>query len=477
MNVILLNPPWPGPGIGTRSQNRIIKKRSDLYLQFPILMAYSCACLKQGGHDVVFIDAVRDGLDYEQTTEKVIQADPDIIVMETVTPSINYDYAYMTELKEKTGARIIATGTHVSYFGTQSLEECEAIDVIVKNDYDTRIRDTADAIGDPEKLSSITGISFRDKEGLHDTGACFYDPDLDRLPFPDRETVPFERYGEAFYNRTPFTNMLTSRGCPNNCNYCITSNIMEGAQWRTRSVANVIEEIKELTGKYGVKEINFDDGTFNITRDRVMELCGELKRTGLNILWICNARVTPIDMEMLREMRSAGCKMIRYGVESADKNVLDYMGKNITLDQVRNAFRLTKKAGILALGGFMFGFPVDTRETIKKTVAFMKELKPDMIQASIPMPYPGTRMYEQVKEQGRLEFKEWEEFDMTHGPAVSPEGVTREEMKNILSRVYRTFYLRPGFILQTLLHIRRWSDIARIWRGFRSMLGLVRFHT
>ena len=476
MNILLLNPPWPGPGIGTRSQNRIIKRRSDLYLQFPLLMASSCACLKQGGHDVQFIDAVRDGLDYEQTTQCAAGCSPDVILIETVTPSINCDYRYITELKETTGAHVIMTGTHVSCFGTECLEECGAIDVIIKNDYDTRIRQTAEALGDTEKLLAVPGICFRADGEVHDTGGCCFDPDLDSLPFPDRETIPFEKYGEAFYNRKPFTNMLTTRGCPNNCNYCITSNIMEGAEWRTRSIPDVIEEIKELTGRYGVREINFDDGTFNISRNRVMEFCHELKRNSISILWICNARVTPVDREMLGEMRSAGCKMIRYGVESADEAVLEYMGKNITLDQVRQAFRLTKKAGILALGGFMFGFPVDTRETVEKTIAFMKELKPDMIQASIPMPYPGTRMYEQTKESGQLVFKEWEEFDMTHGPVVALKDIEREELKTILSRVYREFYLRPGFILQTLLHIRRWSDISRIWRGFRSMLGLVRFH-
>jgi len=476
MRVLLLNPPWPGKGIGTRSQNRIIKKRSDMYLQFPLFMAYSCAQLKKAGHKVIYIDSVLDQLSYKNTTKRIKEFKPEVIFVETVTPSINYDYKYVTELKELTGAFVMLGGTHVSYFGLKVLEECPAVDVVIKNDYDTRIADVVAVLGNKGQLEKVKAISFRFKDEIFDTGNCYFYPNLDELPFPDRETIPFKRYGEAFYNKLPFTNMFTTRGCPNNCNYCITANIVEGTKWRERSISNVIAEIKELVEKYGVKEINFDDATFNISRERVMEFCRVLKKEKIKILWICNARVKPIDAEMLKAMRSAGCKMIRYGVESADEKVLSYMGKNITVEEVKYAFKLTKKAGILALGGFMFGFPIDTRETMEKTIKLMKELKPDMIQASIPMPYPGTKMYEQTKEAGQLIFNNWEEFDMTQGPVVKMDGLKREELKPILSRVYKEFYLRPSYIWQTIAHIRRWSDISRIWRGLISMLGLINFH-
>ncbi|RMD59114.1 radical SAM protein, partial [Candidatus Parcubacteria bacterium] len=470
MRILLLNPPWPGTGIGTRSQNRIIKKRADKYLQYPILMGYSAARLKGGGHEVVYLDSILDNLDYEQTTGKIKEFNPDVIFVETVTPSINHDYQYFRELKEKTGAKIVVSGPHVTYLGGKAIEECAAIDAIIKADYDTRILEVVENLDNPAKLREIKAIAFRHKDKIVDTGPKYFFPDLDKLPFPDRETIPLNRYGEAFYNKLPFTNMLTTRGCPNNCNYCITANIMEGVKWRERSIENVIEEIKELVGKYGVKEINLDDATFNVRRERVLEFCEALKKNKLKILWICNARVDNIDPEMLKAMRSAGCKMIRYGVESADEEILRYMNKNITLDQVRRAFYLTKKAGILALGGFMFGFPLETKETVEKTIQFMKEIRPDMIQASIPMPYPGTRMFEQAQRANQLIFEHWEEFDMTKGPVVKMKGLQREDLKSILARVYREFYLRPGFVWQTIWHIRRPSDIPRIWRGAVSML-------
>lgn len=476
MRILLLNPPWPGSGIGTRSQNRIIKKRGDLYLQYPILMGYSCARLRQCGYEVIYIDAVRERLTYKETTKRVKAFKPGVIFLETVTPSVNYDYEYLKRLKGIADTRIIVAGPHVTYFGSQCLKECPSIDVVIKGDYDTRILEVVESLGNIEELKKIKGITFKINNHIIDTGPSWFSPDLDKLPFPDRDTIPFQKYGEAFYNLKPYANMLTTRGCPNRCNFCVSANIMEGVRWRERSIKNVMKEIKFLVGKYRVREINFDDATFNIRRERVMRFCKELKKNHLKILWICNCRVDNIDYEMLKEMRSAGCKLIRYGIESADERVLKYMNKNITVEQMKKAFILTRQAGILALGGFMFGFPVDTRETMEKTIGLMKKLKPDMVQASIPMPYPGTRMYEQVKAAGQLNFDSWEDFDMTQGSVVKMQGITREEMRGILSRVYKEFYLRPQFVLQTLFHIRRPSDVTRILRSFLSLISLIIFH-
>lgn len=171
------------------------------------------------------------------------------------------------------------------------------------------------------------------------------------MPFPDRDTIQLDWYGEAWYNKRPFMNIMTSRGCPYQCTFCVYPNIIEGHKWRKRSVDNVIAELKYVVEKYGVKEINIDDPTFNISKERVIEFCKKLRANKLNLLWTCNARVDNIDEEMLREMKKSGCKMIRYGVESGSMEVLNKMKKGITIEQIKRAFKLTKKQGILALGG------------------------------------------------------------------------------------------------------------------------------
>jgi anaerobic magnesium-protoporphyrin IX monomethyl ester cyclase len=473
MKVLLINPPWPGKGFGTRSQNRIIKQRADKFLQYPLYLGYTSAQLKKLGHEVFYIDSVYQELNEEQTNKKVQEIKPDVIIMETTTPSIEYDFKYMTKMKELTNAFIIATGTHVSYFTKEAMEECKAIDMIIKGEYDSRINEIFTNFKHPDK---VKGLMIRKDGKVIDTGKPELPENLDSMPFPDRETIPIGWYGEAWYNKRPFINIMTSRGCPYQCTFCLYPNIFEGHKWRKRSIDNVIAELKEVVQKYGVKEINIDDPTFNISKERVIEFCRKLRENKINILWTCNARVDNIDEEMLSEMKKAGCKMIRYGVESGSVEVLKNMKKGITIEQIKRAFTLTKKQGILALGGFMFGFPYDTKKSIEETLKLAKELKPDLIQASIPMAYPGTPLYEEAKRDKKLVINSWSDFDMTKGPIVKTIDMEKKELEAILNRVYKEFYFRPSFVVQTITHIRRPSDISRLSRTFFSLVKTVRFY-
>jgi radical SAM superfamily enzyme YgiQ (UPF0313 family) len=473
MKVLVINPPWPGKGVGTRSQNRIIKQRADKFLQYPLYLGYTAAQLKKLGHEVFYIDSVYQELSEEQTNKKIQEVKPDVILMETTTPSIEYDYKYMATMKSLTNAFIIATGTHVSYFPKESLEECKAIDLVIKGEYDTRIHEIFTNLKDLEK---VRGLTFRKKDKIIDTGKPELPENLDFMPFPDRDLIPIEWYGEAWYNKRPFINIMTSRGCPYQCTFCVYPNIFEGHKWRKRSIDNVIAELKFVVEKYGVKEINIDDPTFNISKERVIEFCRKIRENKLNLLWTCNARVDNIDVETLREMKRAGCKMIRYGVESGSLEVLNKMRKGITIEQIKRAFEITKKNHILALGGFMFGFPYDSKKSIEETLKLAKELKPDIIQASIPMAYPGTPLYEEAKKDGKLTINSWSDFDMTKGPIVQTVDMSKEELNAILNRVYKEFYFRPGFVVQTFFTIRRPSDVSRLSRTFFSLMRTVRFY-
>jgi len=259
MNVLIINPPWPGKGFGTRSQNRIIKHRSDKFLQYPIFLAYSASQLIQAGHSVNYIDSVIKDLDLPQTIAAAKDVNPDVIFMETTTPSIDSDYQNLTALKEATGAKIIVGGPHATYFHTEVLAECPAIDVVIRHEFDTKI---AGVVSNLDNLNSITGISYRNGSAVVDNGDGELCHDLDALPFPDRDLIPWDWYLEAWYTRRPFMNMMTSRGCPYHCAFCLWPQSMYGHQQRFRSLDNVISEIQQLVNRYGLKEINIDDGTF-----------------------------------------------------------------------------------------------------------------------------------------------------------------------------------------------------------------------
>ena len=473
MNVLIINPPWPGKGFGTRSQNRIIKHRSDKYLQYPIFLAYCAAQLKQAGHEVHYIDSVIQDLDLRQTIERAKAENPDVIFMETTTPSIEADYQNLKALKEATAAKIMVGGPHATYFHKEVIEECPAIDVVIRHEFDTKI---AEVVSNLDRLESQSGISYRNGSVVKDKGDGEFSDDLDAIPFPDRDVIPWNWYLEAWYSRQPFMNLMTSRGCPYQCAFCLWPQSMYGHKQRFRSVDNVIAEIQNLVDRYGLREINIDDGTFTTRKNRVIDFCQQLRDQHLKIVWTCNGRVDNLDDEMLSEMKASGCKMIRLGIESGSQKVLDKIKKGLTLKQIEDGVSLVKKHGIQALGGFMFGFPYDSKETVDETIAFAKKISPDQVQFSISMCYPGTSLYEFAKENDLLLAKSFKEFDMTHGPVVKTMDMNREDLENILARAYREFYFRPRYIFQTLFNINNLDEVKRVLRSMQSLLKTIRLH-
>lgn len=473
MRVLIINPPWPGKGYGTRSQNRIIKHRSDKFLQYPLFLSYSAAQLKAAGIAVSYIDSVIQDLDMAATLEAAEKVKPDVVFMETTTPSIDADCRSLTALKEVTGATILVGGPHASYFHKEVLEDCPAIDVVIRHEFDTKITPVVSHLG---HLSEVRGITYRENGSIFDNGDGEYEEDLDKIPFPDREVIPWHWYVEAWYSRQPFMNMMTSRGCPYHCAFCLWPQIMDGHKQRFRSLDNVFGEIHHLLDAYGVRELNIDEGTFTTNRKRVIEFCQRLRAEKIKLIWTCNGRVDNLDDDMLEEMKKSGCKMIRLGVESGSQEVLDKIRKNLTLEQIEKGVRMVRKHGIQALGGFMFGFPYDSRESVEETIRFAKKLSPDQVQFSICMGYPGTSLYEYAKENDLLLARSFKEFDMTYGPVMKTLDMERQDLEHILARAYREFYFRPRFFLQTLSNMWDLDEIRRVFRSMKSLVRTIRLH-
>lgn len=168
--------------------------------------------------------------------------------------------------------------------------------------------------------------------------------------------------------------------------------------------------------------------------------------------------------------------MIRLGIESGSQEVLDRIKKGLTLAQIEEGVRRVKKSGIQALGGFMFGFPYDTRETVEQTIEFAKKLSPDQVQFSLAMCYPGTSLYDYARDKDLLLAENFREFDMTHGPVMATQDMTRCDLEHILARAYREFYFRPRFALQTLKHMKDKDEILRVFRSLRSLIRTIQLH-
>lgn len=476
MRVLITNPPWPGPGYGARSDVRWPHKRSDKYLEYPIYLAYAASVLRDDGLDVRFLDGIVHELDIQAFAERVAQIGPALVAIECSTPSINFDLATAAAVKEAIpGVRTAMIGSHSTYFHREMLEEYPQVDFILRGEFEYTLRDLARVLAGGGDLATVEGLSYRQNGAARATPARPLEMEMDRFPFPDRAIVPNADYRSAVFEGGTPTTMITSRGCPAYCTFCLWPETMYGHRFRARSAENVVAEIEQAVTDHGVDEIYFDDDTFTFGRRRLMEIMDLIRERGLHnrMQWRCQSRVDTVDRESLIAMRDAGCNYIYFGIESGSQELLDRMRKGISLEKVRETFALCKQVGIKRQAFFLFGMPGETKETIQQSIDLAKELAPDSVQFAVAIAHPGTRLYEEAKAKGWLRAEAWEDFAAERAMIETPE-LSLAQVEQARIDAYRQFYLRPQFMLNTLLRVRGANDVRRVFNGGRSILSRIR---
>lgn len=271
----------------------------------------------------------------------------------------------------------------------------------------------------------------------------------------------YQRYYDVLGHGQLFSTLITSRGCPYKCTFCNTPR----DRYRTQSAERICEEVKACL-ELGIKEVYFVDDTFNITNDRVVELCEEIIRQGLEFSWTVRFRVKGVNEELLRLMRKAGCNRIQFGVEQATDEALTLLQKGVTISDVENAFRLCRKVGIKTVAYFMLGCPTErTREDILNTIRFSISLKPDFVMYNVLTPFPGTTLYDEGLAQGVLNIQPWMDFIVNPRedfvPQIWDQYFTPDELSEMLHLAYRKFYWRPSILLKNLRELTNLQDFAR----------------
>ncbi len=477
MRVLITNPPWPGPGYGARSDVRWPHKRSDKYLEYPIYLAYTASVLRDDGFDVRFIDGIVEELDIPAFAERVAEIKPDLVAIECSTPSINFDLATAAAVKEALpGVRTAMLGSHVTYFHRDVLAEYPQVDFIPRGEFEYTLRDLARVLADGGDPATVAGLAYRQNGEVRTTPDRPLQMDLDEIPFPDRTIVPNSDYRSAVFEGGTPTTMVSSRGCPAYCTFCLWPDTLYGHRFRARSAANVVDEIEQVVTGYGVDEIYFDDDTFTFGRKRLMEMMGLIRERGLHhrMQWRCQSRVDTVDRESLIAMRDAGCNYIYFGVESGSQEMLDRMRKGISVEKARESFALAKEVGIKRQAFFLFGMPGETHETIQQTIDLAKALAPDSVQFAVAIAHPGTRLYEEAKANGWLRAEKWEDFAAEQAMIETPE-LSLAEVEQARIDAYRQFYFRPQFMLRTLLRARGLKDLRRIYHSGNSIRSRVKF--
>ncbi len=408
---------------------------------YPVWLAYPAGML-EGSR---LLDAPPHHVSAEETL-KIIK-DYEFVVLFTSTPGFPGDIRLAEAMKDANPQLKVAfVGPHVSVLPERSLRECPAIDFVARKEFDYSVVEFAQ--GKP--LADIAGISYRKN------GSVVHNPDrpqitdLDALPDvtdvyfkdldPRRYTVPFLKY--------PFVALYTTRGCPAQCTFCLWPQALSGHPWRKRSTDKVAAEMAKAKEYWPwVKEFFFDDDTFNLQKARTIELCAKLKPLGLT--WSCTSRVTT-DYETLKAMREAGCRLLIVGYESGDPQILKNIKKGATVERARQFTKDCHKLGLTIHGDFILGLPGESRETIRRTIDFAKELDVETIQVSVAHAYPGTELFEYAVKNGFMSNHKMVDEGGHQLAHIEYPGLSSEEILDSVHRFYDEYYFRPRAIFRIL---------------------------
>jgi radical SAM superfamily enzyme YgiQ (UPF0313 family) len=366
----------------------------------PLGLAYLAAYLEREGHQARIFDL---GLDpntpLEQDVEAILSFAPDLIGLTAMTSNYEGALATARALKAASAAPIVIGGPHATVLPERVMQET-CFDYLVHGEGEftlaelVKLLETCRFRLSADDLRRIEGLYFRCNGELAQNPERPLIRDLDALPYPARHLLELKRYGLVTPDGQPMISILSSRGCPYNCSYCFKGIV--GRIYRQRSAENIIAELRQVIAGYGVRNFYFIDDLFAVNERRLRELTQRLIDEKLDIRWQCLDRVDKVTPELLGLMYRAGCRELHYGIESGNQQVLDAIGKRITLEQVRQAVKWTHDSGILVKGYFMLGLPGDTEETMEQTIQFASELELDEAMFSLTTPFPGTRLWDEL---------------------------------------------------------------------------------
>lgn len=446
MKVFLVYPPWREEET-LSGYSRKMMKDVELITSPPLGLAYIAAVLKKEGHEVKIFDC--QFLDQEISLFKTLRKEkPDIVGLSLFTASVDSSFILINKIKKLTPkTKIVVGGPHAGAAPQHCLSN-KNIDIAIIGEGEVTMKEICEG----RSFNKIDGIVYKYKGKIRFRRPRKFIKNLDDLPFPARELLPkLSRYRTEIekLSREPYTSMVTSRGCPYRCSYC-SKNVF-GRIFRFRSAKNVVDEMEMLTRNYGIKHVHIYDDTFNAYPQRVFDICNELIKRKLDLTWDCEARVNTTSKKLLEKMAEAGCTLVGFGVESGDPKILKTLTKDVSLKKVKDSIRWAREVGIRTRCYFIIGSPGETWNSIRKTIEFAKDINPDFVLFSILTPFPGTKIFDWLKQNKMIKEDEYIIRNVIQMGELTPD-----ELKKALSMAYREFYLRPTTILNHVKYINNY---------------------
>lgn len=441
----------------------------------PLGMLTLAGEIEKQGYDVSFIDAEVELLSEDDILKQTIDLKPDVVGIYCTTSNFKYLIELSKKIKNILGSIIFFGGPHV-WHHWESVVNSGVVDYTVVGEGEETCIELLDALNKKKSVLDIKGLAYLDENGKAKfNGERAFVKDLNVLAYPAFHLVNVTKYRPSpqHVKRKPSITMNTTRGCPFRCTFCYVPYLFKNT-YRTRSVDHVIGEIKQLVNRYGIKEVQFWDDLFGANKKWLNEFCDRIINEKIDITWSCLTRIDTLGNEiMVNKMKKAGCWCIFFGMESLDQEILDAIDKRLKVEQTIKAIKVLKRVGIEIRANFILGCPTETPQKARKMIKDLCKLNPDYVKFNVMTPYPGTRIFNEVKEGkwGNL-IEGYSEDQLTnHEVVFIPFGYKNaDEILNMRKYAFRKFYFRPRYFLSRIPKIKTWFDVVRHYRGLRLII-------
>ena len=449
LRVSLLNPP---PYLGEKyiREGRCMQSVDSWATPWPPLsLAILAAQARELGHQVDLFDAnVEDpGFGIPETVARVAAHAPDLVVVNMAFPSIDGDNETARAIKRACPeAVMLGFGLFFTLLDEEAMRACPVMDYGITGEPEATFEALLRRMSGGQELPGMRGLLWREGDQVRKGHARPYIEELDTLPLPARDLFRCERYLMP-HNGRRYTLINVARGCPYACTYCIAP-FFYGKKHRTHSVDYLIREMEQCQRELGITGFLFWEEIFTLDRPFVVELCEAIIAQGWDIEWASTTRADCLDLELLKLMRRSGCTLMGLGIETCEQSILDSTGKRMTVEKIREGVEMMQAADIKVMAHFMVGLPGETRETVDRTIRYATTLDPDYLQVYAAVPWPKTAFGEQARERGWITASSWADYDTGGRSIVEVPGISSAEVDAARERLYRAFYLRPGYVLR-----------------------------
>ena len=458
--ILLINP-------HIASEERYGKKIADIGgHQMPLGIFYLASYLLQRNISTHIIDAEMEGWCHEDVVAQITKLSPKLVGITATTVGFKNAHRLAQLIRQQhPDITLVIGGPHMTAMPMLTMKT-QSFDFGITNEGEIPLYQLIQFLFFQQgRLEDINNLYFYHQGEIKKNKGGWIVEDLDQLPFPARHLSPdIRRYRPPIgaFLKIPVINLITSRGCPYLCIFC--DNNTFGRKTRFFSAEYVVNEIKEVMAKYQAAEIAFLDDTFILDKKRLYRIFELLDQEKISFPWTCMSRVNNLDYQTLKFLKEHGLWQLRIGVESGNADVLKFIKKGITLEQVKNVTRWARELGIRTTGFFIIGHHTDTKETIQQTIDFATSIPLNDAIFTINTPIPGTESYLLASKYGCFDEQDWTAFNYWT-PIFVPQGLTKEDLIRAQAQAYRRFYFRWGPIYDRLKRIRSWAECSALLKN------------